>query len=199
MKKKLLKAFILLLEFVICFGAAMAFAYNYLYPYPNGVLDEMERNDNARFYKVVYKVKDGNTLVYFSKSNNGVGSSIHFGTLNSKLPNFIANFKCESTSSVYIECETVSYTMTTDGVYYLFGATQDENTVGIDVTFYESDDNKMVYEMTYENQCYYYKGFDPTWAQYDCTITGYNENGEITFQYYGAPFEMNQASEIENN
>ncbi len=199
MKRKLLKAFILLVEFAICFAAAMAFAYNYLYPYPNGVLDEMERADNARFYKVVYKEKDGDTLLYFSKSNNGVGNSVHFGTLYSKLPDFVANFKCESTSSVYLTCETVSYTQTTDGTYYLFGATQDENTVAIDVTFYESDDNKMVYEMNYENQCFYYKGFDPSWAQYSCTITGYNQNGEVTFEYYGAPFEMNQTSEIENN
>lgn len=200
MKKKLLKAFILLVEFGLCFAAAMAFAYNYLYPYPNGYLDELERADEARYYKVVYKEKvDKHTLLYFSKSNNGVGNSVHFGTINSNMPDFIANFSCKSTSSVYLSCETVSYTITSDNVCYLFGATQDENTVAIDVTFYQSDDNKMTYEMTYSNQCFYYKGFDSQWAQYNCTITGYNQNGEATFEYYGSPFEMNQPSVIENN
>lgn len=200
MKKKIFKFFLLVVEFGICFAAAMAFCYDYLYPYPMGILDVEEREANARYYKIVYKEKlDKNTTLYFSRSNNGVGSDVHFGTIDSSLPQFIANFKAESTSSVYIPANTISYTTATDGTCYLFGVTTDENTVNIDITFYKSDTETMTYEMKFEDQCFYYQGFDKQWASYDCTITGYNVNGEATFEYYGSPFMENVAAEIEND
>lgn len=200
MKKKILKFFLLVVEFGICFVAAMTFCFDYLYPYPMGILDSEERAVEARYYKLVYKEKlDKETTLYFSRSNNGVGDQVHFGTIDSKMPNFIANFFCESTSSVYIPTNTISYTVSSDNVCYLFGVTEDLNTVNVDVTFYDDSDQEITYEMIFADQCFYYVGFDSQWASKNCIITGYNEFGEATFEYYGSGFNINEPSVIENN
>ncbi|MGI6608490.1 MAG: hypothetical protein ACOX1F_05890 [Erysipelotrichaceae bacterium] len=200
MKKFLIKSVIIIALFAASYFAVMIFAYDYLYPYPKGFLDELERADEARYYALVYKAKvDKNTLVYFTRSKNGVGADLHFGTLDCSKPDLIANFYCESTSSVYMPCNTISYTVTSDEsqTCYLFGATQDENTVRIDITFTKDKENTITYELIFENQCYYYKGFDPSWAQYSFIMTGYNSEEGITFQLYGYPFEMNQPAKID--
>ncbi|MDI9539860.1 MAG: hypothetical protein QM204_00070 [Bacillota bacterium] len=199
MKKFLIKSVIIIALFALSYGVVMIVAYDYLYPYPKGFLDDLERADEARYYALVHKVKiDKDTLLYFTKSKNGVGADLHFGTLDCSKPDIIANFFCESTSSVYMPCDTLSYTVTSDSsqTCYLFGATQDENTVRISVTFIKDENNKITYELIFENQCYYYKGFDSSWAQYPFVMTGHNSEGFITFELYGEPFEMNQPAKI---
>lgn len=199
MKKFLIKSVVIIVLFIVSYIGVMIFAYDYLYPYPKGFLDELERADEARYYALVYKEKiDKDTLLYFTKSKNGVGADLHFGTLDCSKPDFIANFFCESTSSVYMKCETISYTITSDPsqTCYLFGATQDENTVRIDITFIKDENNKITYELIYVKQCFYYKDFDPSWAQYRFIMRGYNSEGYITFELYGEPFEMNQPAVI---
>lgn len=199
MKKFLIKSVVIVVLFILSYYAVMIVAYDYLYPYPKGFLDELERADEARYYALVHTVKiDKDTLLYFTKSKNGVGADLHFGTLDSSKPDFIANFFCTSTSSVYMPCDTISYTITSDAsqTCYLFGATRDENTVSIEITFIKDEDNKITYELIFENQCFYYKGFDPSWAQYPFVMIGYNSEGFATFELPGEPFEMNQPAKI---
>ncbi|MGI6510159.1 MAG: hypothetical protein ACOX1L_06255 [Erysipelotrichaceae bacterium] len=199
MKKFLIKSVLIIALFALSYGAVMIVAYDYLYPYPKGFLDELERADEARYYALVHKVKiDKDTLLYFTKSKNGVGGELHFGTLDCSKPDFIANFFCEATSSVYMPCDTISYTVTSDAsqTCYLFGATEDENTVSIEITFFKDENNKITYELIFENQCFYYKGFDSSWAQYPFIMTGYNADGYATFEVQGEPFEMNQPAVI---
>ncbi|MBO4218294.1 MAG: hypothetical protein IKX74_07345 [Erysipelotrichaceae bacterium] len=206
-KKKMkpwLKALLIVLAFGLCYVGAMSFAYNYLYKYPVGFLDTMERNDGARFYRVIYKEKIGSdkkTLLYFAKSNNGVGLDAHVGTLYCKWPDYFANYFCKSTSSYYIPVNTISYGETHDDQHlcYLFGSTSDENTVRVVVTFVRGENDEVAIEMEmlpYEKvkntKCYYKLGFEKQLAQYPCRIVGYNANDGITFQYKGKPFEEGQ-------
>lgn len=192
MINKLLKALLVLVLFALCYGGVMVFAYDFFYEYPIGILDTMERADEARYYKLVYSNKiDKNTMLYFTRSNNGVGKGIHFGTLDSKYPNMIANFFCESTSSVYCDTETICYVTATssDRTSYLFGVTSDENTVDIEVTFYIAEDETQTFELEFEDHCYYLRDFDPKYAQYRSDITGYNADGYATFIRYCSPME----------
>jgi len=188
--KKLKKAILIVLAFVLCYVGVMIIAYDYLYEYPNGVLDTMEREDNARYFKVVYKThlaEDKKTLLYFSRGNNGVGKEAHVGTLRSNLPDIVANFDAVSTSSYYIPVNAISWGVINNDtkLYYLFGLTTDQNTVRVKIVFTKDDETTKEYEMNYQSQCFYYIGFDTSWADAKAHIIGYNKKGGITFQYYG--------------
>lgn len=192
MLKGLLKALLVVLLFGICYVGVMVFAYDFFYEYPIGILDEQERADEARYYKLIYSEKiDKNTMMYFTRSNNGVGKGIHFGTFDSEYPDIIANFFCEATSSAYCDTETVCYVTATssDKTSYLFGATSDENTVMMDVTFYIAADETVTFDFEYIDQCYYLRDFDVKYAQYESEITGYNADGYATFIRYCDPME----------
>jgi len=190
MLRGLAKALLVIILFGLCYVGVMVFAYDFFYEYPIGVLDNQERADEARYYKLVYSKKiDKNTMMYFTRANNGVGTNIHFGTYDSEYPNIIANFFCESTSSVYCPTETICYVTasSSDRTSYLFGATSDENTVDIVVTFYIDTDETKAFELEMVDQCYYLRDFDTKYAQYRGDITGYNADGYATFIHYFDP------------
>ncbi len=194
--KKLRKAILIILAFVICYMGIMVVAYDYLYPYPTGALDTIEREDDALFYGVVRQVDiNSDTILYFSRSSNGSGTSLHVGTLKSSVPEIIGNLFYESTSSYYLPINTISYGRISDtGEYYLFGATSDLNTVRVVITFYvgDSEETYKVYEMDFEDQTFYYLGFDPSDADYSCRVVGYNDSEGITFSYNGDPISVGE-------
>ena len=184
---KVLKKIILaVFAFVILYAAIMLGAYHYFFKYPRGYLDEVERAAEKRNYKIALEetLDDGDTLLYFSRSGNGAGDQLHVGTIYSKYPAIIANFFCEETSSVYFPINTYGYTSTLDGKYcYLFGATTDENTVKVEITFEVSGSEKKVYEAAVNEQIFYILGFDYYYAQFPSSILGLNSEDGITFSY----------------
>lgn len=192
--KTFIKVFIYILLFLGAYTAIMLVAYNYFYEYPKGILDVSEREENQRMYAIVHQEKiDNNTLIFFSRNKNGTGGTLHFGTIDSDLPKFLANFKSDITSSSYIPTETIGYitASSSDRSTYLFGATSNVNSVKCVVRFYDNEDDEPIkeYEMKIREQCFYYKGFDPKWANYNCTITLYDSDGYLVLQYKGTPFK----------
>ncbi|MBQ9036921.1 MAG: hypothetical protein IJJ19_04540 [Erysipelotrichaceae bacterium] len=187
--KTLLKGLGLILLFGILYVVIMVFAYDYLYPYPRGILDESERAAGALNYRIIHSTHvDKDTLLYFSRSNNGVGAKCHVGTYESDKPDLIANFFCEETSSVYFPVNAYGYAKATDpdNTCYLFGTTSDENTVAVSILFYKyAQDEWQEYEMIYDNHAFYYIGFDDSLAECESRIYGYNEDGGITFEWAG--------------
>ena len=198
--KKLVKVLLVILAFLLCYGAIMSFAYDYLYKYPIGYLDTSERAEGYRFYRLIYKEKvgsDKHTLLYFAKSNNGVGLQCHVGTLYCGWPDYFANYFAKETSSYYGPVNAISYGATTgkERLCYLFGTTSDENTVRVVVTFIRGENDEVAIEMpllAYEDvpntKCYYYMGFDESLSFYPSRIVGYNTEDGLTFQYNGQPF-----------
>ncbi len=198
--KILLKILLIVILFVAGYFGIMTVAYDYLYPYPVGILDEIERADEARFYRCISKTKvDDDTLVFFSRSNNGVGTDIHFGTLDSNMPDILANKFCTLTSSIYMPTETIAYTIATsdDKTVYLFGATGDMNTESITVTFYDGENAVKEYEAEFKDGCYFVRFFDTSLAQYPCSVTGYNEEGYATFEYFYQPLMENVPGQLQ--
>ena len=187
--KTLLKIVGTIILFGLLYVGAMVFFYDYFYEYPKGYLDEVEREAGALNYVIVNKVAvDKDTTLYFSRSQNGVGNYVHVGTIDSDLPDFLANFKCQETSSMYFPVN--SYGMLkaddADGLTYLFGATTDENTVAVTISFYLYETDEYVdFDMVYDNHTFYYVGFDEKLGPYESRIYGYNEEGGITFEYSG--------------
>ncbi len=187
--KTFLKALVVVVLFALLYCVGMIGAYHYLYPYPEGYLDTVEREADALNYVLALKHQlDKDTIIYFSRSNNGVGAGIHVGTIDSNKPNIIANFFCEETSSVYFPVNAYGFTKANDaeGTCYLYGATTDENTVKVKIQFYKFETEEYFeYDMVYENQCFYYIGFDENLGPYESRIYGYNEDDGITFEYAG--------------
>ncbi|MBQ1877441.1 MAG: hypothetical protein IJS38_05015 [Erysipelotrichaceae bacterium] len=187
--KTFAKILLILIAFALCYAGVMLFAYNYLYPYPTGYLDEIERADEKLSYKLVYSkyFDDGKTIFYFTRSSNGAGNQMHVGTIESDKNKYIASFFCESTSSLYYPNNAYGYVTTNRGRnhVYLFGSTSDENTVRVEFLFYLTPDNPTVLEATYEDQYYYVMDFDVTLASYSSEVIGYNENDGVTFRYGG--------------
>ncbi len=178
------KVIITMLTFVLLYGVIMLFAYQYLYPYPKGYVDDLERTDKALNYRQVFATAvDSDTTVYITKSLTS--SAYHFGTLDCSWPKYFKNFFCKSTSSVYFPVDSYGYVTTNDSSVssYLFGATSDMNTVKVVISFTVSATISQDYEMVYADQTFYCTGFDPQYAAYPSTITAYNESGGITFTY----------------
>ena len=178
------KVILVVLSFIFLYGVIMLFAYRYLYPYPVGYLDDLERRDNALNYKQVFATKiDANTTVYMTRALSS--SAYHFGTIDSNMPDILANFQCTSTSSVYFPVDSYGFVTTADsaGVSYLFGAISDMNTVKVTISFQVSATEVKTYDTVYQDQTFYCAGFDPHYAAYPSTISAYNEGGGITFQY----------------
>ena len=186
--KGFLKAFLIVLLFAVLYVGGMLFAFDFFFEYPRGYLDTAEREANARNYRLVQNIKmDKNSLLYFTRSNNGVGSGMHVGTLDSDWPDFVANLKCTSTSSVYFPINSYGYVKATDEeeTCYLFGATSDENTVAVVIRFYPEGEDYKEYNMIYDSQTFYFPGFDESLASLPSRIYGYNETDGITFEYGG--------------
>ena len=187
--KGLAKALGLVLLFGILYVCIMVFVYDYLYEYPRGALDVTERDAGALNYRIIHSAHvDRDTLLYFSRSNNGVGAKAHVGTFESDKPDLIANFFCEETSSVYFPVNSYGYVkaMDKDNTCYLFGVTNDENTVAVTISFYiEENDEWKDFDLIYDNQAFYFIGFDENYANRQSSIYGYNEEGGITFQWGG--------------
>ncbi len=188
--KTFAKILLLLIAFALCYAGIMLFAYNYLYPYPTGYLDEIERADERLSYKLVYSkyIDNGDTIFYFTRSSNGAGPQLHVGTIESDKPRIIASFFCESTSSLYFPINSYGYVTTSKGRnhVYLFGSTSDENTVRVEFLFYPSPSEPVVVNATYEDQYYYVMDFDVTLASYSSEVIGYNESDGVTFRYGGS-------------
>ncbi|MBR0385222.1 MAG: hypothetical protein IJI05_01580 [Erysipelotrichaceae bacterium] len=187
--KTLLKILGTILLFCLMYGIVMLGVYHYLYPYPEGYLDVVERAAEARNFVIVYKTDlDKDTMLYFSRSNNGVGNQVHVGTIDSKVPHIIGNFYCTETSSVYFPTNAYGYVKADDeeGTCYLYGATTDENTVKVTISFYLYETKEYVdIDMIYDNQVFYFVGFDETLGPYESRIYGFNEDDGITFEYAG--------------
>ena len=76
--------------------------------------------------------------------------------------------------------------MDKDNTCYLFGVTNDENTVAVTISFYiEENDEWKDFDLIYDNQAFYFIGFDENYANRQSSIYGYNEEGGITFQWGG--------------
>ncbi len=178
-----------LVLFALLYMCIMVFFYNYFYAYPKGYLDIVEREAGALNYVIVKKTSiDKDTTIYFSRSNNGVGNQLHVGTIDSNLPDFIANLSCKETSSVYFPINSYGMLKANDseGLAYLFGATTDENTVAVQIRFYMPDSDEYVdYDLVYDNHVFYYVGIDEKMAANESRIYGLNEEGGVTFEYSG--------------
>ena len=148
-----------LLTFVFLYVLIMVGVYHFIYPYPVGALDEMERNDGALTYRLIdSRYLDKDTILYFTRSKNGAGDKAHIGTYDSQLPTLIANFKCESTSSRYIpmDCYGILTTENRDEYHILYGATRDENTVAVKIIFFGEDGDNISYRLPVEDFFFYY-------------------------------------------
>ncbi len=190
--KTFVKAVLIILAFALCYCGIMLAVYDTFYTYPKGYLDVVERNDKALSYAIIRKVdlrEDGKTILYFSRSSNGGGDKAHFGIITSSLPVIFANFKAESSCSVYLPMDAYGYCTTklSDHPCYLFGTTTDENTITVRVTFFLEGDQTQSIDMPVENKCFYCEKFDQSLAQYESRIYGFNEEGGITFEYAGDP------------
>ena len=177
-----------LLTFVFLYVLIMVGVYHFIYPYPEGALDDMERNDGALTYRLVdSRYLDKDTIFYFTRSKNGAGDKAHIGTYDSQLPTLIANFKCESTSSRYIpmDCYGIITTDNRDNYHILYGATRDENTVAVKIVFYVEDGDNIIYRIPVENFFFYYVGVDPEVYGLESRIYGLNFEDGITFEYGG--------------
>ncbi len=189
------KIILVVLAFVILYTGVMLVIMDYLYEYPTGYLDEVEREDGALSYKLVYQEQlDSETLLYFTRSSNGAGSTIHIGTIVDTVPDIIANYFCESTSSLYFPINSFGYLNTDDDNYcILFGATSDQNTVRVAIEFYDTEtEDNVVYDMevleygSSNAYVFYCTDFDASAvAGYEATIYGYNSEDGITFYYSG--------------
>jgi hypothetical protein len=194
--KSFLKVVLVIVLFAMCYAGVMVFAYDYLYPYPVGVLDDTEREAKALNYKlVVVEDIDSDTTLYFTRSKNGVGNRLHVGTIDSDKPDLLANFFCTETSSVYLPIDAYGYTKATDTdqTCYLYGGTSDENTVSVIIRFYTSPGDYSVYEemtLPVEEQTFHLVGFDENLAQYSSRIFGINDTDGITFEYAGDPLTV---------
>jgi len=188
--KVLKKITTLLLTFVFLYCLIMVGVYHFIYPYPVGALDIMERENNALTYRLMYdKYLDKDTMFYFTRSKNGAGDKGHVGTYDSDLPTLIANFKCEQTSSVFIpmDCYGILNTKNADNYFILYGATQDENTVAVKITFYVPDGDDIVYRIPVNDHFFYMVGVAPECLNYESRILGLNFEDGITFEYSGDP------------
>ena len=186
--KFLRKVVSVLLSFVLLYGLIMVGVYHFIFPYPTGVLDEMERDAGALTYRLVMdKYLDKDSLLYFTRSKNGAGDKAHVGTFDSDLPHLIANFKCTATSDVYIpmDCYGVLKTDNNDSYYIIYGTTRDENTVNVKITFYVPDGDNIVYRIPVEDHFFYLVGADPRILECESRILGLNDEEGITFEYSG--------------
>ena len=190
--KTLLKALGIIIAFVVLYVVIMLFAYQYLYPYPTGYLDNFERDNGMLQYKLVNKYDiNEETLLYFTRESNGTGKKVHVGTLWCKYPKIVRNFYCETTSWTVVPANSYGYAVTTDGIYYLFGHTGDMNTVKVLITFHKPDGTDVELEMNYdglEEQTFYYLNFDTDLLNYPSTVEGLNEEDGICFTYSGEAF-----------
>lgn len=181
-----------LLTFVFLYVLIMVGVYHFIYPYPVGALDEMERNDGALTYRLIdSRYLDKDTILYFTRSKNGAGDKAHIGTYDSQLPTLIANFKCESTSSRYIpmDCYGILTTENRDEYHILYGATRDENTVAVKIIFFGEDGDNISYRLPVEDFFFYYVGVDPEVYGRESYIYGLNFEDGITFEYGGESME----------
>ncbi|MBQ1827087.1 MAG: hypothetical protein II126_03855, partial [Erysipelotrichaceae bacterium] len=190
--KTLLKGLGIIIAFVVLYVVIMLFAYQYLYPYPVGYLDNFERDNGMLQYKLVnkYAITDETTL-YFTRESNGTGKKVHVGTLWCKYPKIVRNFYSETTSWTVIPANAYGYATTTDGINYLFGHTGDMNTVKVVITFHKPDNTDVELEMKYdglEEETFYYVNFDTDLLNYPSTIEGLNEEDGICFSYSGPAF-----------
>ena len=186
--KFLRKTVYVLLSFVLLYGLIMAGVYHFIFPYPTGVLDEMERDAGALTYRLMIdKYLDKDSLLYFSRSKNGGGDKAHVGTFDSDLPHLLANFKCTATSDVYIpmDCYGVLKTNNADNYYIIYGATRDENTVNVKITFYVPEGDEISYRIPVEDHFFYFVGAKEEILNYESRILGLNAEEGITFEYSG--------------
>ncbi len=177
-----------LLTFVFLYTLIMIGVYHFIYPYPVGALDEMERRDGALTYRLIdSRYLDKDTIIYFTRSKNGAGDRAHVGTYDSQLPTLIANFKCESTSSQYLPMDSYGILKTNnrDNYYILYGGTRDENTVAVKIVFYGEDDNNTSIRIPVDDFFFYTVGINPELLNQESRIYGLNYEDGITFEYGG--------------